>query len=297
MNEFLAANKDLLDALTQLLLLVLPVMITWFIRNYVKGAKSEKDIAAIVQLANSAIDFVENLDSQGKLNLPPEVKKGAYKLQLGSQWLVGELDRAGIKMTNEQAQTWLASEFQKRVGDVRPVSDLARLAQAAVEQIVRLQQSGVLELPPGTDQLTYWAGLAADWILTNLPVSWTNISRDEALTWARAALLDRMTPQTPPNPPFPIIKTSPPAPLALPTVVPVVTLPLTMRLAQLADQAINFVTQAQAHASPAVQPVASTTDLALAWLLTEAVRQGLPVTADQLSEAVQTALRAHPRPA
>jgi len=299
MNQFFTDNKDLINSLLQLVLIIVPVVVTWFIRNYVKGAKSEKDIAAIVQLSNSAIDFVENLDSQGKLNLPPDMKKGAYKLQLGSQWLVGELDRAGIKMTDEQAQTWLASEFQKRMGEVRPTKDIAEVTQAAVDLILRVQHSGGLQIPPGNDQITYLAELAADWILTHLPANWTNISRDEATTWARAELLQRVPLQPATNPVL-----SADAGTLLPPTLPVqpqpatVTLPPVDRLAQLANQAILFANQSTITASSTVKPIASTTDLAIAWLLTEATRQSLPVTADQVTQAVNAAISARqPAPA
>lgn len=296
--------QEFLNAIVQLMIVIIPIAITWFIRNYVKGTQSEKDIAAVVQLSNSAIDFVENLDSRGALNLPPDVKKGVYKLQVGSQWLVGELQRNGIKMSQDEAEKWLASEFQKRMGDVRPVKDIAEVTKTAIEIVMQMQRAGALQLPPDVDQITYLAELAADWILTHLPGSWTNITRDEALTWARAELLQKAPLLLPPAP-API--TTPPAtlPVALPvapTVTPPVAQPATIPVmtvdpvAQLAVKAVAFVDQLKASGTLALKPGAAQgsldADLALAWLLTEAARQGLAASPEQLEQAVKTALSA-----
>jgi hypothetical protein len=281
--------QDFLNAIIQLMMVIIPIAITWFIRNYVKGTKSEKDIAAVVQLSNSAIDFVENLDSRGALNLPPDVKKGVYKLQVGSQWLVGELQRNNIKMSQDEAEKWLASEFQKRMGDVRPVKDIAEVTKTAIEIVLQMQRAGAIQLPPDADQITYLAGLAADWILTHLPGSWTNITRDEALTWARAELLQK----APLLPPVVTAASSMTTTAAPPPSVPAAPID---PLAPLAAQAVAFVEQLKASGKLALKPGAAQgsldADLALAWLLTEAARQGLATTPEQLDRAVRTALSA-----
>jgi hypothetical protein len=275
MQDIVTPNKDLLDVLVQVLVLVIPIVIAWFINTYVKGSKYEKDAAAIVQLSNSAIDLVENMDTRGALNLPPDAKKSVYKLQLASQWLNGELNRAGIKMSEEDAKNWITSEFQKRMGDVRPVKQIAELSQQAMDLILNLEQSGAIKVPPDADRIAYLGGLAADWALAHLPSSWTNITRDEVFTWTRAELLKS---QLPPS-----------------------AAPVQDRLPQLANAAVAFVDQLKASNSLTVRPGTSganvESDLALAWMMTEVAKQGLSVTSDQIAQAVATALQRKSAPA
>lgn len=270
MQEFISSNKDLLDVLVQVLIVVIPVVITWFIRTYIRGTAAEKDVAAIVRLANAAIDYVENLDQRGELDLPPAVKKGGYKLKLAGRWLESELKRTGITLTDEQARQWIASEFQKRLGDVRMVGAIAQLTGTAVDLIQSLERSRLVEPPPEVDRLTYLAGLAADWIIAQLARQGASISREEALTWVRAELLKRLQ-------------------------VQIEGLPADTRLAQLARQAVAFLEELKVGGRLAVRSGTAgadiETDIATAWLLTEAARQGLTVTSDQITQAVATALR------
>ena len=96
MAEFISENRDLIDAISQLLLVVIPVIITWYIRTYVQGSKAEKDVAASVRLANIAIDYAENLDKRGDLNVPHDLSRGLAKLKEASRWLEEELAKANI---------------------------------------------------------------------------------------------------------------------------------------------------------------------------------------------------------
>lgn len=265
-----ASNKDVLDIVLQLIVLVVPIVISWFIRTYVKGTVSEKNLAAIVRLSNSAIDFVENLDNNKQLNVPPGAQKGVEKLKLAANWLEGELNRAGIKMTDEEAQKWISSEFQKRVGDIRPVTQIAEVTHSAVDLILNVERTNMVELPPEVDRIAYLAGLAADWSLAQLAMKkWTNISREEALTWARAELVQRLQ-------------------------GPVGEAPAANPLAKLAQGAVEFLQQLKAGGRLAVQPGAAgeniEADVATAWLLTEAAKQGLTVTSSQIAEAIANVL-------
>jgi hypothetical protein len=294
MLNVVTPSKDWLDILLQVLALVLLILITWLIRTYVKGSKSKKDITAIVRLSNSAIYLVENIDSRGDLKLPPGVSKGFFKLQTATHWLVDELARSGIKMTDEEAKSWISSEFQKRAGDVRPVKDIAEVTKSAVDLILQLEQSGAIQIPAGADRITYLAGLATDWTLTHLPANWTNISRDEAMTWGRAELLQRMPSQPVAAAPSQPVATAPSQPSRS-------TLSPAEQLSQLANSAVAFVGQLKASGPLTVKPGASETsvdaDLALAWLLMEATRQGMTVTTDQLAQALATALQRKTAPA
>jgi hypothetical protein len=270
MQDAISPTKDLLDILVQALIVVVPVVITWFIRTYVRGSTAEKDLAAIVRLSNSAIDFVENLDNRGQLDLPAGVSKGTHKLKLAGQWLESELQRAGIKITGEAAQQWIASEFQKRVGDVRMVGAIAELTGQAVNLIQELERSGLLEIPAEVDRAVHLTELAADWLMTQLAKQGATISREEALTWVRAEFLQRLQGKT--------------------SEAPVASDPV----ADLAAQAVAFVEKLKASGQLTPQPGVSeeqfATDVAVAWSVTEAAKQGLAVTKTQITEAVAGAL-------
>jgi hypothetical protein len=70
--------------------------------------------------------------------------------------------------------------------------------------------------------------------------------------------------------------------------------PAAGQLAQLAVQAVAFVDGLRASGRLAVEAgdagVDIEADLATAWLLTEAARQGLAVTSDQIAEAIKLVL-------
>lgn len=271
MNQPIALDKDILDLITQVLLVVIPILITWFIRTYVKGSKSERDLAAIVSLSNTAIDFVENLDKRGDLTLPPDISKGAAKLAVAGEWLEDELKRAGIKMSPEDAQSWIAAEFQKRVGDVKMVGTIGQLAKEAIDTILLLTQNGTLTISGEAERVVYLSGLAADWIVTEMAKLGGAISREDALIWARAELAKRLSESS------------------NRLVLPVSS--IQERLDQLAQQAIAFVADLQAQGSLAVSGEGLEADLATAWLLTEAARQGLAVNSSQIAASITNALK------
>ena len=184
--------NQLLNVLVQLMIVVIPILLSWIIRNYVKSSNAERGTAAIVRLANAGIDFVENLDNTGSLNLPPDYKKGVYKLKLATEFLEGELQRAGIKMTTEEAQQWISSEFQKRVGEVRPVKDIAALTSESAGLVLDLEKRGVLQHPAEVERQEYLTELIADLVQAKLATkNWNNVPRDELVTAARSELLTR----------------------------------------------------------------------------------------------------------
>ncbi len=268
--QVVTPDKDVLDVLIELLVVVLPVVVAWFIRTYVRGSTAEKQVAAIVRLSNSAIDFVENLDRRGDLSLPPDIKKGSHKLKLAAGWLEDELKRAGVSISDEDAQKWIASEFQKRMGDVRPVKDIAEATRAAVNLILSMDRTNLIDLPPGADRIAYLAGLAADWVLSQLSMkSWSNISREEVLTVARAEFVRSLSGGA-------------------------AEAPADDQLTRLAQQAVEFLEQLKASGRLTIQPGAPgetvERDVATAWLLTEAARQGLTVTSGQIAEAITSVL-------
>lgn len=255
------------DALFKLLLVIIPLFLSLIIRSHLLGVKAERDIGAVARLANESIDYVENLDRRGDLILPPDTRKGAFKARLASTWLLTELQRAGVSMTEQQASSWVASEYQKRVGDVRSVSALSEAARAGVQMIQDLQSSGLIQLPPDVDRSVYLSGAAADWVVTELAKSGTTITRDEALTWVRAEMLRQL--QT-------------------------LTAPSAEHLGQLAKEAVAFLTRLKSTGQLRLRPGTGAenldNDLVTAWILVEAAKEGLNVTVDDINQAVNEVL-------
>jgi len=266
----LISIKHYVDLLVQGVVLVVPIVATWFARTYVRGETGEKRLAAIARLSSSAIDYVENLDRRGELSTPLEQGKGPHKLKLAGEWLSAELRRAGISMNEKTAATWIASKYQERVGEVRPVGTLLEVARAAGDLIQRLDPSWSTEVAAGGDRPGRVAELAADWMIARVAERGVVISRDEALTWVRAELAQRLQTR-------------------------LAEAPAAGRLSRLARAAVEFLDGLKASGQLTVHPGAAghdvETDLAAAWLLTEAAKQGLPVTADQIAEAIGAALR------
>lgn len=275
MDQFIAENKDLFDLIAQTLLIVLPIAITWFIRKYVRGTTNERNLATIVNLSNSAIDLVENLDNRGALELSPDVSKGLQKLQYAGDWLENELDRAGIKMSSEEAQKWISSEFQKRIGETKMTGKIIELAQTAVALARSLEESGQLELPEDMDRISYLAEWAADWLVANYAKKGATIKRDEALTWVRAQFLQESR----------AVDSALPA--ARRAAQPV------SELATLADQAVANVENKKKSGQLTVRPGSSggnvEVDIAVARLIYEADERGLNVSSDEIAAAIAAA--------
>lgn len=282
MEEIISANKDLIDLVVQILLIVLPILITWFIRTYVKGTQAERDVAAVMRLSNTAIDYVENLDKQGtfdELALSPDFSKSLHKLGVATDWMDTELQRNGINMSSDDASKWIQAEFQKRVGGVQMGSALAELAETAVQTIRSLEKNGIIVIPEGTDRIAFLAQLAADWVVTQLAkVKGGKITREQAMVWVSAALIENLQTEL-------IANGSPTSPTPQPS--------LQTTLESLAQQAIAFTKQAKDTGHLNVQAGSSGGDVdlnvATAWLLTEVARQGLMVSTDEIAQAVRNA--------
>ena len=271
-------SKDLtewVDLIAKVLIIVIPVIITWYIQTYVKGAKSEKDVAAIVRLSNVAIDFVENLDKQGALGeLPTDFSKGLQKLNLATEWMETELkERHGIKITNEQAEQWINAEFQKRIGNVQPTAKLAKLAKSAVDTVQSMEQNGLIVLPPEADRLAVLTEFAADWVMVQISdKTGASISPEQARAWVRKELMDNLqsVPVGPDN-----------------------SQPATTQLADLARQAVRTVETLRASGVLKIRPGQGASDVdknvIAAWLLVDVTKQGLDVSLDDISAAVEMA--------
>ncbi|GJM42024.1 MAG: hypothetical protein DHS20C20_23060 [Ardenticatenaceae bacterium] len=269
MENTSTAIDQTLDVIIQILIIVIPIVISWYIRTYVRGSVAEKDIAAIVRLSNVAIDYVENLDNRGDLNLPPEVGKGAFKLKKAGNWLENELRRANINITSEEAEKWISSEFQKRVGNVQMVGNLSQLAKNAVNLVRNLDQNDLIDLPPDGERLNYLTVLGADWVIAQAAAAGISVSQDEALTWVRAGILDSLQ-----------IESN--------------NLPPNEQLAQLAKQAVSFLSELKAQGQLSIQSETGRgnleMDVAMAWLLAEAAKRGLPATTEQITTSLLSAM-------
>jgi hypothetical protein len=263
----IAQVKDWLNIALQILIIVLPIVISWFLRTYVKNTTTQPKFAAISRLAGAAIDYAENLDKRGDLPLSPDLSKGMQKLKIASDWLQDELDKNGMSISNDQAKKWVASEFQSRVGsNASKVGNITQITKSAVEMIQSLARSNVITIPPEIDRFSYLAGLAADWVVTQMAQAGMQVSREEALTWVRSTL-------------FNTIQSG--------------DLPSGDRLNDLAKQALSFVSDLKAKGQLAVRPGSNPqdaeADLATAWVMTEAAKQGIQINPELIIQAVITA--------
>jgi urease gamma subunit len=191
--ESIFENRDALDLISQILFIILPVAVSWFARTYLKNSAAEKQIGSIVRLANAAIDYVENLDKRGDLVLAPNARRSIVKLNHAAKWLEGELENNGIKISTEEAREWISSEYQKRVGDPRPASEMYAHARAAVDMIQAVEGERFGELFQRPDRLAFLANMAADWVVSQLARSRSaRITHAEALSCINAEVLGRV---------------------------------------------------------------------------------------------------------
>jgi hypothetical protein len=191
--ESIFENRDALDLISQILFIILPVAVSWFARTYLKNSAAEKQIGSIVRLANAAIDYVENLDKRGDLVLAPNARRSIVKLNHAAKWLEGELENNGIKISTEEAREWISSEYQKRIGDPRPMEDLSKHARTAVDMILAAEGGRLTELLQQPERLAFLANLAADWVVSNMARSRSaSLSHAEALSCINAEILGRV---------------------------------------------------------------------------------------------------------
>ncbi|MEJ2557107.1 MAG: hypothetical protein P8186_12920 [Anaerolineae bacterium] len=273
MQEFLSSNKDLLDVLIQLLIVIIPILLTWFIRTYVKSTEQQKRLATIVHLSNAAIDYAEDLQKRGDLDdylhkwgLSDDViqhtSSGIQKLNIAGKFAEQELDRMGIKVTDEEAQAWIAAEFQKRIGDIGRTRGVDQRIREALSLLQALQRSGMISLPTDTYQATQLADHVASWAIAQTNGGVEDVLREGAVATVKTEL----------------------APEAAPPAGAAEVSPET-QLRDLARQSVAYVEQLKRERKLTL----SETDLAVAWMLTEVTQQGLNVTPDQIAAAVRAA--------
>jgi hypothetical protein len=269
-------TKDVIDVVIEALLVLIALAAAWLYYRYVRSVTTQNRLAATTRLADAAIDYVEDLDRRGDLAPPAGAEKGAYKRQEAAKWLQSEMRTDGVKIGDLQAQQWIAAAFQKRSGDSQPVSRMGDLARQAVDLTQRLERAHLIDLPPNADRPLYLAGLAADWITVGVAKEGMTISHEQAMSWVRGEILHRLELQA----------SNPTAEEQLRT---------------LAENAVQFTANLRSSGRMAIRPGQAggdiDSDVATAWLVTEAAKQGLAVTADQISEAITIALGHHSGPA
>ena len=267
---------ETIDRVFEIIMLLLPIVAavaTWFLRTYVKSAKTEKNVAAIVRLSNAAIAFAEDLDKRGDLekylklwNMPDDVlsltSNGLKKLNLAGKWLETELGRQGIKMTNEEAKSWIAAQFQERVGDIGRDRGVAERTQEAVGLLRALQQSGLIFLPTDGTQAAMLGNVVANWVASQIGPGEEGVLRQQAAAQFQSQLVAK--PQVPAGG---------------------VATGSADQLTDLARQSVQYVQQLEANH----QLTLPKADIAAAWVLTEVTKQGLVVTTGQIANAVRTA--------
>ncbi|HEY0076463.1 MAG TPA: phage holin, LLH family, partial [Abditibacteriaceae bacterium] len=163
--------KASLEVLVPLALIALAIALVCFIRNYLRAATTEKQIATIVQLANTGIEYIENLDKQGALPNMSSERKSSYKLEEAALWMVQELERVGISLSEEQGRHWVNAEFQKRAerNPVVPPVPTPAYGEIVVDNST---EAAALEtfrhLLPKLSRSIYLAGTQADLLILEI---------------------------------------------------------------------------------------------------------------------------------
>jgi hypothetical protein len=277
-NNLLSAilgNQSLLESLVNLVVIILPMVITYYLRNYVKSTQDEKRVALMTQLASTAIGYVEDLDHNGQLdkilqslNLPETViqstSQGFKKLNAATKVLQAELDKRGITITTEEAQGVIRGEFQKLTGQLGVERDIFVRTQEAIALLKDLQQTGLVNLPDDVEQLTQLSGRLVDWAVLQLDQRQENANRQAALALAQTGLLVNQPLQSNNS----------------------AILPET-RLTQIAQQVVGQVNNLKTTLAPGI----TETEIVISWVLTEALKQGLQVSPEEINKTVQKAFQ------
>jgi hypothetical protein len=270
MEAFIAKNKDVLDVIVQLILVLAPIVISWLIRNYVKNSTYQMQIGSITRLANVAIDYVENLEKRGELQVPEGMSKGTQKLQLAANWLDEQLKSNGISIGTDDAVKWISSVFQNRVGGVAMSSLTDQLTHTAVDLVQGMEQGNLSAATLSLERIDFLISLATDWLITQLANQrGVKMARDEAEARIRAEILNRLQGNQ---------------------------LPSGDKLKDLARQALEFLDGLKQSGRKAARPngtsETSDRDVAVAWMLVETTKLGISVPPEEIVRAVTNALQA-----
>lgn len=281
MVELISQSKDVFDLLLNLVVIVVPLFATWLLRNWVKHAGDEKKIAAIIRVANTAIDYAEDLDQRGDLAqvvqtlpLPAEVQhqasKGIQKLNVAGQWVERELKQMGISITNEEAQNWIAAEYQRRLGTVGARTKIVGQTGEVIKLLEELQSRGLISLPPHLRKITDLTHQIDDWLAGPGPQAMA-----ETIEEVVAA-----SPSPGPGDAFPISDSVTPEPIEA-----LAEEQIANNLADLAAQAVEYVEELKASYDLTIPDL----DIATAWMLTEVTKRGISVRPEQIAGQIRAA--------
>lgn len=268
MPPIFSSTQAFLTFLIQALLLLVALFAAWMFYRYLRSALGQNRLAATRKLAEVAVDYVEQLDGRGELGVPVGEDRAARKRVTAAQWLLSRLHEQGIRISEEQAQAWVAAEMHRRAGNQPPMEKLAEIAHSAVDAVQRLEQAHLLEVPADVNISVYMAGLAADWLAVELARLGVSLPRDQAVAMVRGDILHRFA-----------------ARASLATIED--------PLVRLAREAVEFMENLKASGRMTIQPGAAggnvDVDVATGWMITEVAKRGMAATADQISEAIRTA--------
>ena len=276
MNTTLEQTSSVLDILMRVIVIVVPLLLSWFARTFTLSRDQEKRLSMIMQVANSAIDYAEDVDKRGDLakftgmlgmsaGVATNMSKGLQKLNIAGDWLTDQLDKFGIPVTNEEAQKWIAAEYQKRIGSVAASRPALEVTKDVVGLIDELVDKGLVQLPNSLHQANELTVSLANWIVGRLgepDKAKQELQRQEAASLLRDKIEEKArvtsdgTEQVVEN-----------------------------RLRELTRTAVAYVEQLKTKHRLTMPE----RDIAMAWLLTEVTKQGLSVTPEQLSALVEGA--------
>ncbi len=273
MPPIFSSTQAFLTFLVQVLLLIVALFAAWMFSRYLRSVLAQNRLSAIRRLAEVAVDYVEHLDGRGELSAPVRTDRAARKRELAAQWLVGRLKDEGVRISTEQAQTWIAAEMHRRVGSLPPVEKVAELARTSVELAQRLEQAHLVATPANVNASAYLAGLSADWLAVEAAKLGVNLQREQALAYVRGVTLEKL-------------------------VARANQVTIEDPLTRLAWEAVEYMENLKASGKQTIRPGAGggnlEMDITTAWMITEVTRRGLAVTADQISDALEAELAQRP---
>jgi len=269
--------QDVYQLVTSLLVIAIPVALSWYARNYMKSAESQKRIGVISSLANTAINYAEDCDQRGErelaynsLNLPASLSNNPtpanQKLYLASDWLAQELKRMGIKRVSpEEATRWVGAEYQKNMGGLQPLHSVSALTDLATDLIKQLGRNGNIKLPANTLDAVVLIQSIADWAASQAG----DVNNDKALQ--RDAVMARISPSS--------LMMTTSASQSANKISPEI------RLTLLARRATEFVAELQKQGKLRMPDK----DTAKAWIIQQAQLDDIPVTLEAIDNALAKA--------
>lgn len=286
MEFFFETAGQMLNLFVQLIIIVVPVILAAFARNFIQGTRLERYLNAVKQVANAAIDYVENLDERGDLDTPQQGSKGLHKLGKASGWLKNEMEQMGYAISNDEAKRWVSSEFQNRMGGVNRSPKMFEKAKEAVDLLQRFEKVPLIDLPPEGERFNFLIGIGADWVVARLAEKGVPTTREEAFSWVRSEILNRLDDPTSHVPTHSITDIFDDL---------LSNLPPEEQLQTLAKQAVNYARDLERSGKLKLKPGKKGKDDAIASfamgrLITRAGELGLEVSTDEIGQEIFTIL-------